>query len=269
MSHFCVLVRLPAKTKVVDFEKEINKLMLPYKESGCGSNDPPELKQFLEFTDEEDSHRKKYDTESSDMVRLTTGEEVCLYDDRFRNPDLFKEPRYILPPGAVEFEKSHKERFVTFEEFMEEYCGFNGRDKKKNRYGYWQNPNRKWDWWTIGGRWTGHLLIGYDPGKDFDNYKQCSLCDGSGTRGDTNYPEGEHHCRKPSYAGHPVIGKGCNGCTGTGWEYKWSSDLKPVGNYLRISALNWDQIKEETHKKLNEFWEEWQEFCDGKEYPPF
>ena len=29
--------------------------------------------------------------------------------------------------------------------------------------GYWRNPNARWDWWVIGGRWRGLLLLG--PGK--------------------------------------------------------------------------------------------------------
>lgn len=27
---------------------------------------------------------------------------------------------------------------------------------------YWHNPNAKWDWWTIGGRWRGRFLIQED-----------------------------------------------------------------------------------------------------------
>lgn len=272
MSHFSVFVRLPATTKVVDFEKKIGKMMLPYKESGCGAKDPPELLALLEWEDNEEEYLKKYETDCASMVRLADGEEVSLYakgedgSDRFRNPDLFGEPRYILPPGAVEFDKPVKERFATFEEYMEEYCGYKARDKKKKRYGYWHNPNKKWDWWTIGGRWTGKLLIGYQPAEDKDNYEKCYLCNNTGTRPDANYAP-DNDLRRPSPAGHPVIGKGCNGCRGTGWQL--SHTFKPIGNFLRISKLDWDEIHKATLKKLDEFWEEWQQLCDGKEFPVF
>jgi hypothetical protein len=268
MSHFSVFVRLPATTKPVDFDKEIGKMMLPYKESGAGDKDPPELKALLEFHDYEDEYLEKYKTGTADMVRMPDGEEVSLYDERFRNPDLFGEPRYILPPGAVEFELPHTKQFATFEQYMEDYCGEKGRDKQKNRYGYWQNPNKKWDWWTIGGRWTGKLLIGYEPAEDKDNYKKCWMCHATGTRPDANYPEGEHSCRKPSPAGHPVIGKGCNVCLGTGWEFD-QFHLKPLGNFLRISHLDWEEIHTATLKRLDEFWDEWQQLCDGKDFPAF
>ncbi len=39
------------------------------------------------------------------------------------------------------------------------------------------NPNKKWDWWQVGGRYTGRLSAGYDPEKDprnleYNRYKR-------------------------------------------------------------------------------------------------
>lgn len=31
-------------------------------------------------------------------------------------------------------------------------------DDRTGRRGYWHNPQAKWDWWTVGGRWSGQLL---------------------------------------------------------------------------------------------------------------
>ena len=42
---------------------------------------------------------------------------------------------------------------------MKEWCGQENRDPKTGRYGYWRNPNAKWDWYSTGGRWAGHFLI--------------------------------------------------------------------------------------------------------------
>jgi hypothetical protein len=92
----------------------------------------------------------------------------------------------------------------------------------------------RWDWWTIGGRYTGKLKK-HEPWKDRDNYKTCWLCDGTGTRSDGLGLDNPH--LKESYAGHPVIGEGCNGCGGTGWELKWESDWKKIGNVIKRSEL--------------------------------
>jgi hypothetical protein len=45
---------------------------------------------------------------------------------------------------------------------MREYCGFDKRDEIHNKYGYWANPNSKWDWYVVGGRWNGLLLVEED-----------------------------------------------------------------------------------------------------------
>jgi hypothetical protein len=43
------------------------------------------------------------------------------------------------------------------------------------------NPQSKWDWYQIGGRWTG-AISGYDPNLDPRNWRTCDLCNGTGTR---------------------------------------------------------------------------------------
>jgi hypothetical protein len=70
------------------------------------------------------------------------------------------------------------------------------------------NPDSKWDWYQIGGRWTG-ALTGYDPGKDPANQEQCSLCGGTGKRTDA------------IALAHPPLQKSCNGCDGKGIRVKW------------------------------------------------
>lgn len=44
-----------------------------------------------------------------------------------------------------------------FEVFIEEWSG--DEKNENNIYGRWTNPNAKWDWWAIGGRWSGLLKL--------------------------------------------------------------------------------------------------------------
>lgn len=96
------------------------------------------------------------------------------------------------------------------------------------------NPKGYWDWWTVGGRWTGVLKPDYDPEGDERNYSDCTLCDPE-TR--ERYFRIELHASKPE----GLVGLGarekdgmwevdvpttredpeaaaeeCNGCGGTG-----------------------------------------------------
>jgi len=51
-----------------------------------------------------------------------------------------------------------KDEYPTFEEYLEKRCGYK-KDEETGEYGYWENPNAKWDWYELGGRWMGSLLI--------------------------------------------------------------------------------------------------------------
>jgi hypothetical protein len=61
----------------------------------------------------------------------------------------------VAPPVDIPF----KETYATFEEYMEDWSGHDERDNKTNRYGYWRNPQAKWDWFEVGGRWAGFFHI--------------------------------------------------------------------------------------------------------------
>lgn len=47
--------------------------------------------------------------------------------------------------------------YPDFESYITEYHGYKF-DETRNTYGYWYNPNSRWDWYQIGGRWNGYLF---------------------------------------------------------------------------------------------------------------
>jgi hypothetical protein len=54
-----------------------------------------------------------------------------------------------------EFE-NHKEDYESLDEFASDYYGYH-----KNEEGLWgrkTNPNAKWDWYQLGGRWSGSII---------------------------------------------------------------------------------------------------------------
>lgn len=46
--------------------------------------------------------------------------------------------------------------YETVEEYMKNYHGLKFNEELE-AFGYFENPNRKWDWYTLGGRWSGLL----------------------------------------------------------------------------------------------------------------
>lgn len=163
MSHFYVLVRVPANLAGNGDEDAIHaavsKLMLPYKESGCGDNDPDELRQYLTFHDTEDEYLTEYKTDTTPVFIEPNVTIHTKYSDRFRTFDAKTfSSEYICPDGWTTDDAYPLARlYATFESFMADYCGYKTRDEQTGRYGYWQNPNKKWDWFSIGGRWDNEL----------------------------------------------------------------------------------------------------------------
>jgi hypothetical protein len=45
---------------------------------------------------------------------------------------------------------------ITLSEFNKKWGEYT--EYEPGKFGYQENPNRKWDWWTIGGRWAGAIF---------------------------------------------------------------------------------------------------------------
>jgi hypothetical protein len=103
---------------------------------------------------------------------------------------------------------------------VEEYTNEDGET-------YWRNPRGKWDWFQVGGRWTG-VWSSYDPSTDPANIETCSLCAGSGLRNDSLGMA--HRRRDPEYT--------CNGCGGKGTRVKWPTQWEPTsGDVVPVAAV--------------------------------
>jgi hypothetical protein len=50
----------------------------------------------------------------------------------------------------------HKASYPTLDAFITDYHGYSW-DAEQKAYGSWENPNAKWDWRTLGGRFDGAL----------------------------------------------------------------------------------------------------------------
>jgi hypothetical protein len=103
--------------------------------------------------------------------------------------------------------------------------------------GVWGADGTRWDWWVVGGRWTG-ALDGYDPAADPRNVEVCNLCSGTGKRPADLTPVGkgfaEDDPSRPRWDPDSEWARqcgGCNGCHGTGQRLKWS--FEPHGGDIR------------------------------------
>jgi hypothetical protein len=215
MSHFSVLI--PAQD-----EQELEDVLAPYQQNNMGTCG----QEFLEFYDTEDEYRQEYESGSCKMLKAPDGSLKHPCDEQFRNPAGPRaRPQFITPEGYEEVEMPLVELYLTFDEYLKGYVGHDGPDPKTGRYGYWENPNARWDCWTVGGRYTSILRPDYDPRADPANYEQCWLCGGTGDRpGWVFYEDGER-LFKDDWAREC---QGCNGCQGAGKMLKSAYDWKQV-----------------------------------------
>jgi hypothetical protein len=133
MSHFTVLVIGPNP----------EEQLLPFDEN---TKDP----RYIEYKDTEDEYLKEYNEKTVETVIIPeTGKRVTIYCDEYRGKHKGKLPISFTPM---------KELHPTFEEFVKEWHGVDEREHN-NRYGYFRNPNGKWDWYGLGGRWTGFFTL--------------------------------------------------------------------------------------------------------------
>lgn len=150
MSHFSVLVT----------GNDIETALAPFQENNMG--DCP--RQYMTFHDMEDENRAKYERGTTARIVMPDGRLLAPWDDEFRKPgkpSMFGigGSTYEVPAHLERREVPFKELFYTFEQFMSDWCGHGERDVETGRYGYWENPNKKWDWYSVGGRWAGSLKL--------------------------------------------------------------------------------------------------------------
>ncbi len=67
----------------------------------------------------------------------------------------FNDETESLKTSWEELTEEEKSEFKTFENFAED----EGYKEHEGKYGYWENPNAKWDWYVLGGRWNGFLKL--------------------------------------------------------------------------------------------------------------
>lgn len=163
MSHFTVAI-------ISDGKKSIEEYLEPFNE--CTDN--PE---HLSFVSIEDEYREQYNTDRKEVVQMDDGSYKDLYDEvffvptneQFYNANVGNDNLRVwrrFDGGNEQFyysdyskytivEKPVNEIYSTFDDYM--LANGYERDEKTNLYGFWANPNAKWDWYVVGGRWKGLL----------------------------------------------------------------------------------------------------------------
>ena len=155
MSHYTVTARVSDERLARhgdDLKAALDEMLEPW-------NKNTKDRKHLVFRDEEDEKLRDHQTKDLEYVRVPPeGNLLSKWDERFRVPGklwtTFTSHR--VPEDCKLVQIPARLVYPDFEDYMRYYCGYaKGRDPETGRYGYWSNPNGYWDWWVVGGRWTG------------------------------------------------------------------------------------------------------------------
>ena len=214
MSHFCTIVLVPSKTEYyTTIPGYVNDVMGPYQE---------QLK-----VDEYETDCYCIGTEARHLAIDRVSKEIGdLENERtvFRNQSdkSSKKSWTEIIATRIALEKKYEAEHPSYNLPYEKCDNCNGTGKYKTQ----DNPNSKWDWYQIGGRWNGSLKKGYEPENDPDNMETCNLCKGTGKRDDSIGRQARED--NPEYT--------CNGCDGKGIKAKWPTEWADKGGNIEPVA---------------------------------
>lgn len=132
--------------------------------------------------------------------------------------------------------------YKTFEEYAEKYHGY--KKDEDGRYGYITNPNAKWDWWQIGGRWQDKLLH-----KDGTRCNTCQLkdIDWEGMKRMHVEDAKKHNASLPE--GAPDFFKESEEPE----EFRTYAILTPDGEWIEPGEMGWFGSSSETAESRKEY----------------
>lgn len=67
----------------------------------------------------------------------------------------FNDETESLKKNWDDLTEEERSEYEDFEKFAEN----EGYKEHEGKFGYWENPNAKWDWYVLGGRWNGFLKL--------------------------------------------------------------------------------------------------------------
>jgi len=207
MSHFNVLV----VTDEYPNDEVLRKALQPYHEFECTGEED----EYVVEVDITAEARDEYNTSTERMYEYIDGTRISAYDDRFYREPTEEESQKIgkfggsgwtneisytskdwndgkgyrtkvhfFPEGWKEAKVPVKE-VKNFPLFVEDYYGYHVGEKEK--FGWcefvdgnykvvkYTNPNAKWDWWTIGGRYSNLLRTKAGSKCDYAKVEALSL----------------------------------------------------------------------------------------------
>jgi len=258
MTHYAVMVRMSMKHFFAHgcrINQALEAMLRPYNEN-------TDDKQYLAFEDEHDEVCAEYAAKAQDFVRMPDGRLLSPYDESFRVPGTFgfsfEKGRCLtheVPPEGVVEKVSVKKTFATIDAFAKKEHGYT-KHPETGRFGYWHNPNSKWDWYTIGGRYAGWFPVKKD-------YTPLVL---RSARPKPNASESFERSVAAAFARAGEEGAEKGRIIG---DVQQGEDGMPYVDVLFARDVDATELDAVMRQRAHDFVEEYRAAASGKAFPPF
>lgn len=105
--------------------------------------------EYLEFINLEEKYAEDWKTGVTRRVIAEDGSYHAPWSDLGKN---------LIASGVEEVDVPFQKLYPEFPTYLEDWHGATFNEEKK-AYGYYENQNAKWDWYSIGGRWAGFFRV--------------------------------------------------------------------------------------------------------------
>ena len=201
MSHFSVAVAIPAdrmndsEMSEPGLEAILDQIMEPFNEN-------TDIHDYMEFEDLTEEMKEAFQKKTVDLIQFPDGHRCTALDpefySRFKRIDDGRIVEYLdkekkvsaITPDSVALSYLPAQKFkdfCSFEHFCEEYEDLT--QNENGQWGRWYNTKAYWDWWSIGGRFSGRLMAKEDsesalfiPKEETSEYVPPTLCNGARLR---------------------------------------------------------------------------------------
>lgn len=222
MSHFTVLVVCPADTTQHNVNDALEAALAPFYEQ-VDNNSP-----YAVFHNVTEECRKRYEEEGVERIVMPDGRLLLPWDEEFRIEGTFGFGSRATHQPPEELEKRlvpYKETYPTLAEFITDWHGYRFNEQQ-GAFGYYHNPNAKWDWWLLGGRWQGMLTVKPEASAAHLIYGEPGVFGSSGD--EYKRPDSRH---------------GCDGCRKGDLDFDWAREEN-----IRSVQVRWDHMIAENHQ---------------------
>lgn len=164
MSHYTVLVVLDKNTHEAEIKTKVGQMLAPYQEISDKSS------PYVTFKSKKEEVLEEYEKEMVPVIVKKGDESKTVIAMRYDTKSNFIisckqgsgfDTKFVLPEEYEEIKIKPIDYYKDIFDFVTSWYGYEiitNEETGDHDFGYYSNENAKWDYWTIGGRWSGKWL---------------------------------------------------------------------------------------------------------------